>query len=173
MGRSAAPPGRWASKPYQVFCTCWHWGLQGNRAWPGPFLLRYPFGALLRTCLRLSGTAGCGSAHSLGRLRPWGWAGAEQQRVTGGSVAGSVLRIRTASHVTCHYFFSPCYSFQGPSSREEHPLGCMLNVQNRKRKGLAENVSRDHFSFHGGAQASIFIPNKAGRGQVGTSLERS
>lgn len=119
------------------------------------------------------GNGGVGSAHSLGGLRPWGRAGAEQQRVTGGSVAGRVLGIRTASHVTCHYFFSPCYSLHGPSSREEHLLGCMLNVQNRKRKGLAGNVSWDHFSFHGGARASIFIPNKAGRGQLGTSLERS
>lgn len=110
--------------------------------------------------------------HSLGAPRPCGRAGAEQQRVPGGSGAGRVLVTSTASRVACRYFFSPCYSFQGPSSREEHPLGCVLTVQSRERRGLAENVSGDHLSFHGGVQVAILIPSKAGGGQLGTSLER-
>lgn len=98
---------------------------------------------------------GVGRAHSLGAPRPCGRAGAEQQRVPGGSGAGRVLGTSAASRVACRYFFPPCYSFQGPSSREEHPLGCMLTVQSRERRGLAENMSGDHLSFHGGVRVAI------------------
>ena len=34
----------------------------------------------------------------------------------------------------------------------------MLNVQKRKRKGLAQNLPGDYITFPGGEQASIFIP---------------